>query len=60
MNFRGRKMKIKFSKGNIEFKKKANALDRFVMKFTGILDKLKIDYVLFGIRAHPFRQEQKF
>lgn len=39
-------MEIKFSKDKIELKKELNNLDKFVIDFTSILNKLKIDYVL--------------
>lgn len=39
-------MEIKFSKEKIQLRKELNALDRFVLDFTSILNKLKIKYVL--------------
>lgn len=39
-------MKINFKKDKIEFEKKTNALDRLVIDFTSILNKLKIRYVI--------------
>lgn len=39
-------MEIKFSKNRIEFEKELNALDRFVVDFTSILNRLNIRYVV--------------
>lgn len=39
-------MEIKFSKNRIEFEKELNALDRFVVDFTSILNRLSIRYVV--------------
>jgi len=39
-------MKIKFSKERIEFEKNLSNIDKFVMDFILILNKLKINYVL--------------
>ena len=39
-------MKLKFSKKKIEFRKELNDLDKFVIDFTSILNKLKIKYVI--------------
>jgi len=39
-------MNINFSKDKIELKKELNSLDRFVIDFTSILNRLNIDYVL--------------
>ena len=39
-------MDIKFSKNRIEFKKELNNLDKFVIDFVSVLDKLNIKYVL--------------
>jgi hypothetical protein len=39
-------MNIKFSKNRIEFEKELNALDKFVIDFTSILNKLNIKYVI--------------
>lgn len=39
-------MEIKFSKDRIEFEKELNALDKFVIDFTSILNELNIKYVV--------------
>jgi hypothetical protein len=39
-------MNIKYSKNRIEFEKELNALDKFVIDFTFILNKLNIKYVI--------------
>ena len=39
-------MNINFSKEKIELKKELNSLDKFVIDFTSILNRLNIDYVL--------------
>lgn len=39
-------MKLKFLKNKIEFKKELNDLDKFVVDFTSILNKLGINYVI--------------
>ncbi len=39
-------MEIKFSKDRIEFEKELNALDKFVIDFTSILNELNVKYVV--------------
>jgi hypothetical protein len=39
-------MNIKYSKNRIEFEKELSALDKFVIDFTSILNKLNIKYVI--------------
>ena len=39
-------MEIKFSNEEIRFEKELNSLDNFVIKFTSILNKLSLDYVI--------------
>jgi len=39
-------MEIKYSNKGIEFEKELNSLDKFTIKFTSILNKLNINYVV--------------